>query len=147
MFENRIPPPILALAVGLGMLPFSADGPAPIWRIAGAVVVFLIAGAFGLPALRAFRRARTTIDPVRIDRADALVTGGVYRISRNPMYVSLTLLLAAWAIWLGGVWVWAGPVAVVLWLSRFQIRPEERAMAERFGADYEQYRSAVRRWL
>lgn len=87
------------------------------------------------------------IDPVRIDRASQLVTGGIYGITRNPMYVALTLLLVSWAVWLGGTWVWAGPILLFLWLDRYQIRPEERAMTARFGGEYLRYRSQVRRWL
>lgn len=147
MFDNRIPPPLLTLAIGLAMW-FLAEGTAPsLPRTAAAVAAFLAAALFGLPALRAFRRADTTINPVRIDRASALVTGGIYRFSRNPMYVSLTLMLAALALWLGGVRVWAGPCVLALWLDRFQIRPEERAMAARFGPDYAAYRARVRRWV
>jgi protein-S-isoprenylcysteine O-methyltransferase Ste14 len=97
--------------------------------------------------MREFRRAGTTIDPLRLDKTTALVTEGVYRYTRNPMYLSLTLMLCAWAIWLGGVWAWVGPIALALWLDRFQIRPEERAMSRRFGADYDRYRRNVRRWL
>jgi protein-S-isoprenylcysteine O-methyltransferase Ste14 len=142
----RIPPPILTLVVALAMWPTGA-GDGPLGRMAAALAAFVFAGAFGLPALRAFRKAATTIDPVRVDRASALVTGGIYRVTRNPMYVSLTLLLAAWAFWLGGWWVWAGPVALVLWLDRFQIPPEERAMEARFGGEYLRYKARVRRWL
>jgi protein-S-isoprenylcysteine O-methyltransferase Ste14 len=145
--QNRVPPPLLTLALGIAMWFVAAEAPAPFWRTAAALVVFILAGAFGLPALRAFRKADTTIDPVRIDRASALVTGGIYRRTRNPMYVSLTLMLVAWALWLGGPWVWAGPVALALWLDRFQIRPEERAMSARFGAEFDRYRGEVRRWL
>jgi protein-S-isoprenylcysteine O-methyltransferase Ste14 len=143
----RIPPPILTLTLALAMWPAAAEAPAPLWRTAAAVLLFLVAGGFGLPALRAFRMAGTTIDPVRVDQASVLVTGGVYRVTRNPMYVSLTLMLAAWALWLGGPWVWAGPAALALWLDRVQIPPEERAMAARFGEPYTRYRQEVRRWL
>lgn len=147
MLQNRIPPPILTMALAL-VMGLAAGWPAPdALRWALALVVFLIAGAFGLPALGAFRRAQTTIDPVRVDRASALVTTGIYRRTRNPMYVSLVLMLVAWSLFLGGVWVWAGPLVLVLWLDRLQIRPEEAAMAARFGSRYEAYRSAVRRWL
>jgi len=145
--QNRIPPPLLALALLLAMWLTAPPHPAPQWSIVLAVGLFIAAGAFGLPALRAFRRAGTTIDPVRIGRATSLVTGGVYRFSRNPMYLSLALLLSAWAMWLGGAWVWAGPVFLVLWLDQLQIRPEERAMTARFGEDYLRYRAKVRRWL
>lgn len=147
MLKNRIPPPILTMVLAL-VMGLAAGWPeaAPL-RWALAFVVFMTAGVFGFPALRAFRRAETTIDPVRIDRASALVTTGVYARTRNPMYVALSLLLSAWALFLGGVWVWAGPLVLVLWLDRLQIRPEEVAMQARFGADYAAYRARVRRWL
>lgn len=145
--ENRVPPPLLTIAFGVAMWIVAADAPAPLWRMLLAFVLFMAAGVFGFPALRAFRRAGTTIDPVRIDRARSLVTGGIFRFTRNPMYVALSLLLAAWAAWLGGALVWAGPVILLLWLDHFQIRPEERAMAARFGDDYRRYQTQVRRWL
>lgn len=147
MLDNRIPPPVLALLIGLGMWLGAADAVAATWRVAVAGGLFLMAGAFGVPALRAFRLAGTTIDPVRLDRTSAFVTGGVYRVTRNPMYVSLVLMLAAWATWLGGPWAWAGPAILAAWLDRFQIRPEERAMAAGFGEDYARYAARVRRWI
>lgn len=145
--DNRIPPPLLTLALGIAMWFAATDSPSPLWREVAALALFLAAGTFGFPALRAFRRVGTTIDPVRIDRASQLVTGGIYGITRNPMYVALTLLLVSWAVWLGGTWVWAGPILLSLWLDRYQIRPEERAMTARFGGEYLRYRSQVRRWL
>ena len=145
--ENRIPPPLLTLALGIIIWFGASESPAPLWRGLAAFTLFMAAGVFGFPALRAFRRAGTTIDPVHIDRASQLVTGGIYAITRNPMYVALTLLLASWALWLGGIWVWAGPILLFLWLDRMQIRPEERAMTARFGDDYLRYQSEVRRWL
>jgi protein-S-isoprenylcysteine O-methyltransferase Ste14 len=138
---------VLAVALAVAMWWLASAAPSPPWRSGMALGVFMLAGLVGFPAIRSFRRAGTTIDPVRIDRASTLVTGGIYRVTRNPMYLSLALLLAAWALWLGGPWVWAGPILLVLWLDRFQIRPEERAMAMRFGEAYARYRSEVRRWL
>lgn len=145
--ENRIPPPLLTLAFGIAMWFAASDNPASPWQAIAAFALFMAAGVFGFPAVRAFRRAGTTIDPLRIDRASQLVTGGVYAITRNPMYVALALLLSAWAVWLGGAWVWAGPLALVFWLDRYQIRPEEHAMTTRFGDAYLRYRAKVRRWL
>jgi protein-S-isoprenylcysteine O-methyltransferase Ste14 len=142
----RIPPPILTLAFAVAMW-CVGDGSRPVLQAVAAFGAFVLARLFAFPAVRAFRRAGTTVDPVRVDRASALVTGGIYRVMRNPMYVALTLLLVAWALWLGGSWVWARPVALVLWLDRFQIRPEERAMEARFGGDYARYKDQVRRWI
>lgn len=147
--ENRLPPPILVLILGFGMagLTWAWPGGLPAWRwwIAGAT--FLLAGVFGFPAFRAFARARTTINPVRIDAASTLVTTGVYGVSRNPMYVSLTLLLVAWAAALGSAVVLVGPVIFVLWINRLQIVPEERVLRAKFGAAYEAYTARVRRWI
>ena len=89
----------------------------------------------------------TPLDPVHIDRASTLVTSGVYRVTRNPMYLGLTVLLLAWAVFLAAPWTLLGPVVFALFISRFQIAPEEHAMREKFGVQYEAYAARVRRWL
>jgi protein-S-isoprenylcysteine O-methyltransferase Ste14 len=147
MLDNRLPPPVLAALIAFAMWWLAPGGDTPAWQSAAAWVVFAVAGGFGLPAVLAFRRAGTTVDPVHVDRSSALVTSGIYAVTRNPMYVSLTLLLVAWAVQLGGVLAWAGPLSLALWLDRFQIRPEERSMAARFGRAYDDYRARVRRWI
>lgn len=149
--ENRMPPPLVLLISGVGMAACGAAlAPSPLpwsWRAAAAVVPFLAAGAFGPRAIRAFSRAGTTIDPVHVQRASVLVTGGVFGRTRNPMYVSMALLLLSLAV-LEGKWpLLAGPILFVLYIGRFQIRPEERALTARFGTDYEAYRRRVPRWL
>jgi protein-S-isoprenylcysteine O-methyltransferase Ste14 len=75
------------------------------------------------------------------------VVSGPFRFTRNPMYLGLTSLLFAWATYLGSPLAVLGPVAFVLYITRFQIMPEEQAMAAKFGADYEAYRKTVRRWI
>jgi protein-S-isoprenylcysteine O-methyltransferase Ste14 len=97
--------------------------------------------------LLAFRAARTTINPMAPQRTRALVTGGVYRITRNPMYVGMALLLSAWAVALGSTWALAGPLGFMLFITRFQIRPEEQALHALFGETYAAYCRRVRRWL
>lgn len=149
--DTRIPPPILAVGFAAAM-GFSASvlqpSPLPLLlRLACAVPVFIVAGRFGFPAVAAFNRAGTTINPVAVDRATALVTEGIYRRSRNPMYVALTALLLCLAIALGQPWQLAGPLLFALYIQAFQITPEERAMAAKFGQDYAQYRQTVRRWI
>ena len=100
------------------------------------MVPFIAAGAFGPSAIRAFGRADTTADPVRVERASTLVTTGVYARTCNPMYVALALLLASWAAWLGQWTPLLGPALFVLYVTRFQILPEERALFALFGEDY-----------
>jgi protein-S-isoprenylcysteine O-methyltransferase Ste14 len=107
----------------------------------------LLAGSYGFPAIRAFMRAGTTINPVAIDTASILVTTGPFARSRNPMYVAMALLLTAWALALNSLAALAGPLLFVLFITRFQILPEEGAMSAKFGATYTDYRARVRRWL
>jgi protein-S-isoprenylcysteine O-methyltransferase Ste14 len=71
----------------------------------------------------------------------------VYRFTRNPMYVGLAMLLFAWAAWLWSAWALPGPPAFVLYISRFQIAPEERMLSRKFGDDFASYCAKVRRWL
>ncbi|NDD31235.1 MAG: isoprenylcysteine carboxylmethyltransferase family protein [Proteobacteria bacterium] len=146
--ENRIPPPFLVL--GLLALQAGVISPPPSHGVVGWVVMavsFAGAAVFGFPALAGFFRAGTTIDPVHVERASVLVTSGIYAVSRNPMYVSLTLLLCTQAAWLGSPWAWVGPVFFVVFITRFQIIPEERMLTDRFGDAYIDWCGRVRRWL
>jgi protein-S-isoprenylcysteine O-methyltransferase Ste14 len=98
-------------------------------------------------ALVHFLRSRTTINPLKPESASALVTGGIYRLTRNPMYLGLATLLLAWAFYLGNLAALAGVPVFILYMNRFQIAAEERALEARFGAEYAAYRARVRRWL
>lgn len=149
--EHRIPPPLVALLVGAAMAGLARFAPAlPLpdstRHVVTALLVLLGIG-FDLAGLLAFRKARTTINPLRPRKASAMVGGGVYRITRNPMYVGLLLLLLAWAVHLSALWPFAGPPLFVLYIGRFQIAPEERALESLFGDDYRSYCARVRRWL
>lgn len=149
--EHRIPPPVVAVLAGAAMWLAAPLGP-PLPLGAGTrqlVAAGLLAAglAFDLAGLLAFRASRTTINPLRPKRASALVTGGVYRITRNPMYVGLCCILLAWAVHLAALPAFLGPPAFVLYVTRFQIVPEERALAELFGERYLEYAARVRRWL
>jgi protein-S-isoprenylcysteine O-methyltransferase Ste14 len=147
-FEGRIPAPLVALAMA-GLMRLATPGPAttePAWEAAATAALVasaLIAGA----AFVAFIRARTTIDPRRPEQATRLVTSGIYRFSRNPMYLSLVLLLVADAIRLWSLPALLGPVVFVLYVRRFHIALEERRLRAKFGADYAAYARRVRRWL
>lgn len=149
--ENRIPPPLVMLATAAAMTAADLALPAASipwsWRAPVAALLFVSAGYFGATAIRMFIRHATTIDPVRIDRASTLVTTGVFARTRNPMYLAMALLLAALAVALGQPLLLAGPVLFVLYITRFQIIPEERTLSERFGDPYREYQGRVRRWL
>lgn len=144
-----VPPPVLALAVGLLMWAMRDLGP----RIdfpARAPLAAALAGAgllVDLVSVAAFVRARTTVNPLAPEKANALVVGGLYRFSRNPMYLGMLMILLGWAAWLAQPLA-LGPVAAfVVLIEVFQIRPEEKALEEKFGENYREYKKRVRRWL
>jgi protein-S-isoprenylcysteine O-methyltransferase Ste14 len=147
----RVPP--VALFVVVALLMWTVASSLPSWRIAfpsrtlATVLLLLVAGAIGIAGVRAFHRARTTVNPLRPERASALVTSGIYRRTRNPMYVALAIALLAWALWLAHPLALLGVAAFVGWMNRYQIAPEERALQALFGAEFERYCSEVRRWL
>jgi protein-S-isoprenylcysteine O-methyltransferase Ste14 len=112
-----------------------------------ALVVLLLAAAIGLAGAGSFRKARTTVNPLQPDLASALVTTGIYRYTRNPMYVAVALALLSWSLFLGHALAPLGAFAFVAWMDRRQIPAEEHALRGLFGAGFERYCSQVRRWL
>ena len=151
ILENRIPPPVVAAIFGLAMWGISTRVPGieagESTRVFAASAVALIGVFFCIAGVVSFRRAKTTVNPLKPDTATSLVTSGIYQVSRNPMYVGFALFLLAWAIYLASPWTLVGVLGFVLYINRFQIAPEERALAGLFGAEFESYKSKIRRWL
>jgi protein-S-isoprenylcysteine O-methyltransferase Ste14 len=149
--ELKIPPPVVALLMAAAMWGIRLTTPPvdiPMVVRAGIASAFAVAGiGIALWGVIAFRRARTTVNPLKPESASSLVTSGVYRFTRNPMYVGMGLVLIAWAFLLSSAMALLGPVVFVLYMNRFQIEPEERALAIRFGDAFLNYRATVRRWL
>jgi protein-S-isoprenylcysteine O-methyltransferase Ste14 len=149
--DHKVPPPIVGALVAAAMWflsQFAPQLPFPQAAKLALVGVLVASGiTFDLLGFVAFRRSRTTINPLTPNKASALVTSGVYRVTRNPMYVGMTLLLTAWAVYLSGLWPFVGPVLFVRYISRFQIQPEERVLRGLFGQEYADYAARVRRWL
>lgn len=151
----RVPPLVLVALCALAMLGVAqldlpgAQALASDHPLRGPLRLFLATSGFGmvLAAIIAFRRAFTTVDPREPAKASALVTTGIFRVSRNPMYVGFGLWLVAWGVHLSNL-----PAFLVLplffnWLNQVQIPIEERAMAANFGEAYQTYCQQVRRWL
>ncbi len=149
--ELKIPPPLVALLVAVAMWGISvATSRFEISAVIRDTVVGAIAMVgvgIAVVGVLAFRRARTTINPLKPEATSSLVTSGVYRFTRNPMYLGLSLVLFAWALFLSAALAFLGPVAFVLYISRFQIVPEERVLSKLFGPVFADYQSKVRRWL
>lgn len=108
------------------------------------VVLALLIGGI---SMFQFFKAKTTIDPLAPAKSSRLVTNGVYKISRNPMYLALLLLLLAFGLWLGNVFNTLLAAGFVSFMNAFQIIPEEKVLVELFGKEYQQYCIQVRRWF
>ena len=146
-----IPPPIIALAAGALMWAIARKAGLPALDFPGRIpVAAALAGAgllIDLVSVAAFVRARTTVNPLAPERANALVVSGLYRFSRNPMYLGMLMILLGWAAWLAQPLALAPVAAFVVLIEVLQIRPEEKALEEKFGEDYREYKKRVRRWL
>lgn len=113
-----------------------------------SAIVFLLAGiGIDIAAFIAFRRAKTTVNPLKPSNANRLVTLGVFQYTRNPMYLGMVFIALASVIYLNCVYGLLVIFGLVAYLNRFQIGPEERAMTELFGDDFIQYTQRVRRWV
>lgn len=149
--ELKIPPPVVALITGVLMWQLSPDSPLPSLSGSFRSVIALILAVTGVGLLLAgaiaFRRASTTVNPFKPQDTSSLVTSGVYGITRNPMYTGLALMLLAWAIFLPAIWPFLGLPVFILYVTRFQIQPEERILSAMFGEAYREYTGRVRRWL
>jgi protein-S-isoprenylcysteine O-methyltransferase Ste14 len=149
--ELKVPPPIVALVLALFMwLTPAVASLVPVSypaRVLCAVVLVCIGQGIGVAGMVAFRRAKTTVNPVRASLASSLVVQGVYRHTRNPMYLGLLLTLLAWAVLLANPFAVLWVAVFVLYITRFQIIPEERVLGALFGAEYEAYKARVRRWM
>lgn len=149
--ELRVPPPLVAasLMVCMWWLPLY---PQAAWmsgslRTVGAALLVCVGQGIAVAGMLAFRRARTTINPVRASEASTLVNSGIYRFTRNPMYLGWALTLLAWALYLGNPLAFICVPVFVWYITRFQIQPEERILARLFGQQFMSYSSKVRRWI
>ena len=151
VLELKIPPPVVGLLTAALMYGVSRALPeaaiAIPLRVVWAVVLAAAGLAIDLSALLAFRRHRTTVNPLSPQRASRIVTSGVYHFTRNPMYLGMLLLLTAWAVVQGNAAAFLGLPLFVLYITAFQIQPEERVLSAQFGAPYLQYLQQVRRWI
>ncbi|MEM8799772.1 MAG: isoprenylcysteine carboxylmethyltransferase family protein [Pseudomonadota bacterium] len=149
--ELKVPPPVVAMVSAFAIWGLAQSVPelavnVPGQRLVGGLVA-LCGLLLGFVALGLFKRYNTTFTPVAPQKSSALVTTGIYRMTRNPMYLGLAVILLGWTIALGtiaGLFLIAGFVA---YITRFQIVPEEAALRQIFGEDFTAYCRRVRRWL
>jgi len=116
-------------------------------RVGVALALLVIGQSISISGMMSFRRAKTTMNPIKPGAASSLVSSGVYRFTRNPMYLGLSVTLLGWAVFLSNSLALLAVPVFVLYINRFQIDPEERVLSSLFGAEYAAYKEKVRRWL
>jgi protein-S-isoprenylcysteine O-methyltransferase Ste14 len=150
--ELKVPPPILILLVALAMLGVACLEwlPLPIpltWRIPSGIVIAGVALAILATCKRQLDRKNTTWLPTEPEKATALVTDGIFRYTRNPMYLTAVLFLTGVGVIVGNMLALVLVPCFILYIGRFQIAPEERALEGIFGEAYREYKRSVRRWV
>ncbi len=145
------PPPLIFLAfLVLGfafgwLLHLPGAGIAPIYRLAVAFVCLALGAGLILAAALRFRSAKTAARPWL--PTTAIVSDGIYRFTRNPMYLAMALIHAAAALAADSLIALAMLIPAVLVIEFGVIRREERYLEAKFGEDYRRYKAAVRRWI
>lgn len=147
----HIPPPVYMFLAIIGMHYGAQFLPCLSFQFAEQFILSYALALFGifilaLTVLRYFRR-RTTIQPNKLDQMSTLVTDGVNRYSRNPMYLAMLLLILSAGLYWGTFLVLIAAPAFVTVINKMQIEPEEEALEAIFGQDYLDYKQRVRRWM
>lgn len=149
--ELVVPPPVVMLVVGMLMwllfflFPvFTVPWLGNLWI---AIIISMAGLVIGMLGVITFHRAGTTSNPGKSAQVSVLVTSGIYRLTRNPMYIGVLFLLIAWGIYLGNILALIGAFIFVLYINRYQIRPEERLLERQFGDAFVAYKAKVRRWI
>jgi protein-S-isoprenylcysteine O-methyltransferase Ste14 len=151
VLDLKVPPVAVVVFMAVLMWLASSTLPAfgfvfPAQRL--CAVILAVAGAVTITlGVASFKKARTTVNPMKPGSASSLVVSGVYAVTRNPMYLGLLLVITGWAVFLSNVLAFFFLPAFVFYMNRFQIEPEERALTARFGAEFVAYKSRARRWL
>ncbi|MDG2188208.1 MAG: isoprenylcysteine carboxylmethyltransferase family protein [Candidatus Marinimicrobia bacterium] len=147
--NTKIPPPIVTATFGL-IIYFSKSF-SPVYSFENSNMISVIFLLFGLgifsAAVQSFKKHKTTINPLSPDKASSLVNSGIFSYSRNPMYLGMLLILLSVSFKFnisGGLFI---SFLFKIYITRFQIIPEEKAMAKLFGEEFITYKNQTRRWI
>ena len=149
--ELKIPPVLITSLFALLMWLVSRLTPAvpisPVLKIIFLLVFTGLAAYVGLAAVASFRKANTTVNPLTPESISSLVVSGIFKRTRNPMYLALLLALTGWGLYLANIFSLLVVIGFVMYINRFQIQPEERTLKEKFGPEFHDYEKQVRRWI
>jgi protein-S-isoprenylcysteine O-methyltransferase Ste14 len=147
--QNKIPPPIVTLFFGLCIY-YSRDyffSYEYKFLDILSYMFFLIGLWILISAVNSFKKQSTTVNPIKIENASSLVTSGVFEYSRNPMYLGMALILLGLAFMFNVIGGIIFTILFTIFITKFQIRPEEEVMQRLFGEDFLKYKKNVRMWV
>ena len=147
--RNKIPPPIISLFFGLCIY-FSKDYFFSFeYKFLDTLsyISYLMGLCILILAVNSFKKQNTTVNPIKIENASSLVTSGVFEYSRNPMYLGMAIILFGLALMFNVIGGTLFTLLFAIYITKFQIRPEEEVMERLFGEDFLQYKQNVRMWL
>ena len=149
MIQNKIPPPIVTLFFGLCIY-FSRDYFLSYeYKLLDILsyMCYFIGLCILILAVNSFKKQSTTVNPIKIENASSLVTSGVFEYSRNPMYLGMALILFGLALMFNVIGGTLFTLLFTIYITKFQIKPEEEVMEKLFGEDFLKYKQNVRMWL
>ena len=110
-------------------------------------IIFLIGVIILINPIIKFIKSRTTIDPINFKKVNKLIISGIYKYSRNPMYLGLLMIVISNTIFFLNILSITTPILFYLWINKFQIKREEIFLTEKFGQEYLLYMTKTRRWI
>ena len=110
-------------------------------------IIFLIGTLILINPIFKFIKSKTTIDPIKFKKVNKLITSGIYKYSRNPMYLGLLMIVISTSIFYLNIFSITTPFFFYFWINRFQIKREEIFLTEKFGKEYSLYKAKTRRWM
>ena len=147
--NNKIPPPIVTFICGLAIY-FSKSFFNQFFSYSNNIIslFLLILGLLVfLSAVKSFRRQKTTVNPLEPRQASSLVTSGIFKFSRNPMYLGMLIILLSMAFKFNLIGGMITSIFFYIFITKFQIIPEEAAMDELFGNEFIDYCKKTKRWI
>ena len=145
----KIPPPILVIIL-ITSIYFSSDKLDLIsipYRTLFSIVILSIGILIIINPVVKFIKSKTTVNPVEFKNVEKLVTSGIYKYSRNPMYLGMIMIIISTTVYYLNFYSLLTPFIFYFWINRFQIKREEVFLEEKFGQEYLSYNTKTRRCI
>ena len=145
----KIPPPLLVLILVIFNYFSSKKIDSillPNQKLISFILLFIAVLILINPIFK-FIKSRTTINPIKFKKVNKLITSGIYKYSRNPMYLALLMIVISTTIFYLNIFSITTPILFYCWINKFQIKREEIFLTEKFGKEYLSYKNNTRRWI